>query len=298
MSIKFKKSTAPSELRFAGKTHTASGTVPIAAGTAQQKWTDTVKILHPGLRIAYRERPNVKYPTVPQTELLLNAASSAREIMRTAVREMDRVVFFRRPEGQAFTNIMNYHFGLAAGPKNGTLVGNVVDKAISARDIFKKDRRWALNKIREGLLSISFHLNTGMYLIDIDNDLRASKSGMAGTSNDREEGYCTWADWAGLEKGMLSSWRNGEIHLAFEMMHKNGYSAQHVARVVIHEGAHKFLGVTDKKYCHESGYDALNFTEAIDNADSYAWAALSLNAGFLLLGKDSHDNTPFVGNVA
>ena len=298
MSITFKKSTSPSELRFAGKTHAPSGTVPIAAGTAQRKWTDTVKVLSPGLAIAYRERPNVIYPTDAQRELLLNAASAAREIMRTAVRELDRVVFFRRSEGQVFTNIMNYHFGLAANRANGTLVGNVVDKSISARDLGKKDRRWALNKVREGLLSISFHLNTGMYLIDIDNTLRTLKSGMVGTSNAGEEGYCTWADWGGFDKGMLSAWRNGEIHLGFEMMHSQGYSAQHVARVIIHEAAHKYLGVTDKKYCWQAGYDALNFLDAADNADSYAWAALSLNIGFLLRGVDSHDNKAFAGTIA
>jgi hypothetical protein len=296
MSIKFKKSTG-GELRFAGKAD-STGAIPIAAGTKQQKWTDTIKILSPGLMIGYRERPGEKYPTTAQRELLLNAASSAREIMRTAVRELDRVVFFRRPEGQAFTNIMNYHFGLARGRSPGLPATNVVDKPFSLGDLGKTDRRWALNKIREGMLSISFHLNTGMYLIDIDNSRRALKSGMVGTSDAYEEGYATWAGWGGLDKGVLSAWRNGEIHVAIEMMHRDGYSAEHFARVIIHEAAHKYLGVTDKLYCWQGGYDALPFSDCIDNADSYAWAALSLNTGFLLRGIDSHDNKAYPGNIA
>ncbi|KPF49546.1 hypothetical protein IP87_18165 [beta proteobacterium AAP121] len=296
MSIKFKKSTG-GELKFAGKAD-STGTVHFPAGTKQQKWTDTIKILSPGLMIGYRERPGEKYPTTAQRELLLNAASSAREIMRTAVREMDRVVFFRRPEGQAFTNIMNYHFGLATGRSPGLPATNVVDKSFSLGDLGKTDRRWALNKIRQGMLSISFHLNTGMYLIDIDNSRRTLKSGVAGTPGANEEGYATWADFGGFDKGALSAWRNGEIHVAFEMMHSGGYSAEHVARVIIHEAAHKYLGVTDKLYCWQGGYDALPFTDCIDNADSYAWAALSLNMGFLLRGIDSHDNKAYPGNIA
>jgi hypothetical protein len=245
-------------------------------------------------------------------ERLLGAAEAARTIMRKAVREMDRVVFFRRSEGQDFTNIMNFHFGLAAGRPPGLPTSNVVDKPFSDRDIAATDRRWALNKIRERMLSISFHLNTGMYLIDCDNDFRDVKSGGIGDSQiDRtqtwagtggrtmmsmEEGYCTWARCAqpgeltGLEKGLLSAWKNGEIHVAFNAMHECGYSYEAIARVIIHEVAHKYLGVSDRLYAHQGGYDALNFPACIDNADSFAWAALSLHAGHLIKGIDSHDD--------
>lgn len=282
-------------------------------GTQRQNWTNRKEILSPGLMIAYRDRGagNV-YPTQPVRDRLLGAAEAARTIMRKAVREMDRVVFFRRNEGQAFTNVMNFHFGLAAGRSPGVPASNVVDKSFSARDIGATDRRWALNKIREGMLSISFHLNTGMYLIDCDNDWRDVKSGTAGTSNidrtatgvgtggrmlmDMEEGYCTWARYAqpgeltGLEKGLLSAWKNGEIHIAFNAMHDCGYSYDAIARVIIHEAAHKYLGVSDRLYAHAGGYDALSFAACIDNADSFAWAALSLHAGHLIKGTDSHDD--------
>jgi hypothetical protein len=298
MALTFTKgaSTAPS--KFIQK---ADGTQVLPAGTVQQKWTDTKSILSPGLMIAYKNRPG--YPSQPQKELLLAAASATRTIMLKAVRELDRVVFLRRPEGQVFTNIMNYHFGLAAGRAAGLPSSNVVDKPFGMKDIGATDRRWALNKIREGMLSLSFHLNTGMYLIDCDNEHRTIKSGafkgVAGTLvPEGEEGYCTWSSWSGLDSGLLSAWRNGEIHVAFKNMHESGYSAKHYARVIIHEAAHKYLGVTDVKYAHQQAeYTALGFSDCLNNADSYAWAALSLEAGFLLRGVDSHDNKGYPGNI-
>ena len=291
MAITFKKVHGNADSKFIKK---ADGTQVLPDGTKQEKWTDTIKVLSPGLAISYRARPG--YPTDGQLEAVLAAASSARTIMRKAVREMDRVVFFRRPEGKDFSNIMNCHFGLADDRNNGTLVSNIVDKSLSARDIGKKDRRWALNKVREGMLSISFHLNTGMYLIDCDNAARTVKSGAfkgaAGTvSKMTEEGYCTWASWAGLDSGLLSAWRNGEIHVGFKLLHDGGYSPEHYARVIIHEAAHKYLGVTDVKYAHEkTDYRRLAFHRCIDNADSFAWAALSLHAGHLIHGRHSKDS--------
>ena len=292
MGLTINKGASTAESKFIKK---ADGTQVLPDGTLQEKWTDTKELLSPGLMISYKRRPG--YPSTAQKELLLSAASASRRIMLKAVREMDRVVFFRRPEGQAFTNIMNYHFGLAAGRSPGMPSTNVVDKPFGLRDLGATDRRWALNKIREGMLSISFHINTGVYLIDCDNAARTVKSGAfkgaAGTmSGPGEEGYCTWASWAGFDKGLLSSWRNGEIHVAFKNMHDGGYSADLYARVVIHEGAHKYLGVADQKYAHQvADYTALSFMDCINNADSYAWAALSLDAGHLIYGENSHDST-------
>ncbi len=285
----------------------------VLPGTTHENWTDRKEILNPGLMIGYRSRVQATtnpqgqpwnkpelYPPRDVRERIVGAASAARTIMRKTVREIDEVVLFRRKEGQAFTNIMNYHFGLAANRPPGLPDSNVVDKSFEFRDLGKTDRRWALNKIREGMLSISFHLNTGMYLIDCDNAFRNSKSGVSGqTSGANEEGYCTWASTAGLDKGVLSGWKNGEIHVAFQMMHDQGYSYTHFARVIIHEAAHKYLGVDDKKYCHQlPDYAQLPFSACIDNADSYAWAALSLHAGHLIDGTHSKDTTVHVGNVA
>ena len=299
MGLTFTKgvSTAPSKF-----IKNVDGSNALPDGTVQKKWTDTKELLSPGLMIGYKHRPG--YPSAGQKELLLAAASATRTIMLKAVREMDRVVFFRRPEGQAFTNIMNYHFGLAAAGRAAGLPNtNVVDKPFGMRDIGATDRRWALNKVREGMLSISFHLNTGMYLIDCDNAQRTLQSGFvtgaAGTLvGAGTEGYCTWAGYGGFDTGLLSAWRNGEIHVAFKTMHDAGYSAKHFARVIIHEAAHKYLGVGDENYAHqEAGYTAMGFQTCLNNADSFAWAALSLEAGFLLRGVNSQDNKGYPGNI-
>src|SRR5690242_17642877 len=109
--------------------------------------------------IAYSDLNGTRrnYPTAAQKNLLLNGAAAARRMMRAAVWKMDRVVFFRRPEGEPFTSIMNYHFGLAANRRNPMLADNVVDKPLSRAAMGQKDRRSMLNKVRMGMLSISFH---------------------------------------------------------------------------------------------------------------------------------------------
>src|SRR3954470_20228586 len=87
--------------------------------------------------------------------------------MRAAVAKFDKVVFFRRPEGEPFTSIVNYHFALDAA-RSGSLGNNVVDAPMSLKSMSENNRRTVLNKIRMGMLSVSCHLNTGVYLIDID----------------------------------------------------------------------------------------------------------------------------------
>lgn len=290
------------------------------------KHTNRVKVLSPGLTISWSDLGGTRlnYPTAGQKELLLNAASKAREIMRTAVRDMDRVVFFRRPEGQPFTSIMNYHFGLSAARAAG-LASNVVDKKFAFSDIGSNDRRSILNKIRMGMLSISFHLNTGVYIIDNDNDERTIKSGVGGGVKGQtsvvnkdatgavlgfEEGYISHKGCTSFQNrfvrddgseifetkgrphaGVFSAYKNGEIHMSFKYLHEQGYTAEDAARVLIHEAAHKYWAVADHAYAHQqAAYRSLTHEEAIDNADSYAWAALSLNAGGLIWGHYSQGN--------
>jgi hypothetical protein len=261
-------------------------------------YTNKVKILSPLLAIAYSDNKGTRtnYPTKAQTDLLLNGAAAARRIMRTAVAEMDRVVYLRRPEGEPFTSIMNYHFGLAANRLNPMLKSNVVDKSFGLKAVAQKDRRWILNKVRMGMLSISFHLNTGVYLIDVDIGVRNIIGGVADTPGAGEEGYVVGgANNPATGKftphcGLLSGFRNGEIHVAFAFMQQNGYTAEAVARVIIHEASHKYWGVADYFYAHQTaGYRNLNCVEAVDNADSFAWAAVSLDQGALVHGTDSND---------
>lgn len=290
------------------------------------KHTNRVKVLSPCLTISWSDLDGTRtnYPTQGQKTLLLNAAASAREIMRTAVRDMDRVVFFRRPEGQPFTSIMNYHFGLSAA-RAATLAGNKVDKKFEFKDVGTNDRRSILNKIRMGMLSISFHLNTGVYIIDNDNDERTIKAGagggvkgqtsavhkdVAGNVQGFEEGYISHKGSTTFQNrfvqadgtqvfetkgrphaGVFSAYKNGEIHLSFKYLHSEGYTAEDAARVLIHEAAHKYWAVADHAYAHQqAAYRSLTHEEALDNADSYAWAALSLNAGGLIWGHYSQGN--------
>jgi hypothetical protein len=251
--------------------------------------TNRIRVLSPLLTIAYSDQNKTRhdYPPTAVRNMLLNGAEKARSIMRDAVLEMDRVVFLRRPEGQPFTSIMNYHMGLAANRVNPMLKSNTVDKPFEFKDLNKKDRRWVLNKVRMGMLSVSAHLNTGVYLIDSDNAVRTIAGGKqvgAGVSPANEEGYV----FTGVS-GLLSGIMNGEIHAAFTIMQQSGYTSTAVARVIIHEAFHKYWAVADHKYAHEAGYTSLDCEDAIDNADSFAWAAVSLSAGALILGANSND---------
>lgn len=256
--------------------------------------TNKVKVLSPLLAIAYSDLNGTRanYPTTAQKNLLLNGAAAARRIMRSAVTEMDRVVYLRRPEGQPFTSIMNYHFGLAANRLNPMLKSNVVDKSISLKAIVQKDRRTILNKARMGMLSVSFHLNTGVYLIDIDAGVRtiAAGSPVAATFFDNtDEGYVRGGPTQ-PHTGLLSGFRNGEIHISFAKMQADGYTADAVARVIIHEAFHKYWAALDHCYAWNlATYRGLNCEQAVDNADSFAWAAFSLDQGALIEGVDSHD---------
>jgi hypothetical protein len=218
-------------------------------------------------------------------------------------------VFFRRPEGEPFTSIVNYHFGLDAA-RGGTLDNNVIDAPMSLTSLRNNDRRTVLNKIRMGMLSVSFHLNTGVYLIDIDADNRTIHGGnqtnLVDPDNALTHGYIAppkeksvnlfgqkftiLEKGTGMQQGLFSGIRNGEIHINFEKMHTGGYTHQASARVIIHEACHKYWGVHDHLYGWQGGYDNLSIDNLLDNADSYAWAALSIEAGYLIKGNSSRDD--------
>lgn len=270
--------------------------------------TNKVKVLSPLLTIAYSDLGGTRtnYPTTAQKDLLLEGAAAARRIMRKASRELDRVVFFRRPEGEPFTSIVNYHFGLAANRANGMLDSNVVDKPLGLKAISQKDRRSILNKARMGMLSVSFHLNTGCYLIDIDAGNRTIAGGSAVPANffdDSDEGYVAGGkrnarNLVQPHQGLFSGFKNGEMHVAFAMVQADGYSAEAVARVIIHEAFHKYWASVDHCYARElATYRGLNCEDAVENADSFAWAAVSLDQGALIHGVNSHDLHPQVVRV-
>ena len=246
-------------------------------GAGKERYTDKMKFLSTGVLVGFKGRPNgVQYPTDAMVASLQAAAVQARNLVRIANDEMARVVMLRKPESALFTNTMTAHFSLAPGNLGGILTDNQVNKAFSFRAVFVKDRRWVLEKTRQAFLSLSFHLNTGIYMIDMDTANRTVENGVA-----IPLGAATVADGYVFQRtfGVCTcGFANGEIHIDFNDV--PNYSLNSVARLIIHEAAHKYLNVDDKVYAKDAGYPP-TLTDCLDNADSYAWAAVSLGSGTL-----------------
>jgi hypothetical protein len=142
--------------------------------------------LSPGVLIAYKAR--VGYPPLGDKTSVNAAAIQARNIVRIANDELAKVVILRKDESAVFSSIMERHFNLKANgdTAGGWLEDNIINKPFKLGSIFKRDRRWVLEQIRQKMLSLSFHLNTGVYLIDMDNSQRTVDGGStvaAGTAN-------------------------------------------------------------------------------------------------------------------
>jgi hypothetical protein len=67
------------------------------------------------------------------------------------------------------------------------------------------------------------------------------------------------------------------IHVNFANLKQSAVSSQlTVARTIIHEGTHKFCDTEDHSYRYDTSYKTLTKAQALDNADSYAYAAVSI----------------------
>jgi hypothetical protein len=256
-------------------------------------YTDRMEFVSVGTLIGYKDHPGSTYPTPAMKAAVVAGANLARKVIRKANDELAAVVMLRRKESALFQSVMNTHFGLIAGDTSGGyLANNVVDKKFSLKAVFEKDRRWVLEKIREKMLSLSFHLNTGVYLIDVDASRRDLRSGAVtnpAAANPNEEAYVTYekgttdpntwrtTSWKGMATDAFSGFKNGEIHISLQKLQP--YSALSYARVIIHEAAHKYLGVVDNAYAHQAAYSTLSLVDCLNNADSIAWAAVSLYSG-------------------
>lgn len=270
----------------------------------RRSFTDHMELLSVGTLIGYKNYPGLGYPPRAMKAAIAAGASKAREVIREANDRLAAVVIMRKKESQNFQDVMDKHFGLIAGDTSGGfLTDNVVNKSFSLRAINQRDRRWALEKIRKKMLSLSFHLNTGVYLIDIDAQRRDIRSGAVADptqASPNEEAFVSYekgtqdptswrtTTWKGMATDALSGYKNGEIHISFQKMQP--YSALSYARVIIHEAAHKYLGVKDHAYAHEATYPALSLTDCLDNADSIAWAAISLYCDDLKMADPSDPN--------
>ena len=258
--------------------------LPRFGSNGPHRYTDTNEFLSPGVLLAYKARAG--HPTMAMKTTIQNAAVQARNIVRIANDEMAKVVIMRRNESATFTATMERHFNLKANgdTAGGWLEDNVIDKPFKLGAIFKKDRRWVLEQIRQKMLSLSFHLNTGVYLIEIDAAGRNVDGGQlvpAGTAEtDTTRGYVyRWGAGA-----PICGFRNGEIHIAFEKFPTHSLNSG--ARIIIHEAAHKYLDVKDTYYAWHPNYPP-SLRECLeDNADSFAWAAVSLATGAVRMASD------------
>ena len=69
----------------------------------------------------------------------------------------------------------------------------------------------------------------------------------------------------------------GSIHINFaSLLHGEQYRKLQVARTIIHEASHKFCDTRDIAYSFHDGYKSMTRPQALLNADSYAYAAVSL----------------------
>jgi hypothetical protein len=262
-------------------------------GQGKERHTDTNEFLSAGVLIAYRARPGQVYPTQQMKDKIQAAAVQARNIVRIANDMVAKVVLLRRPESKLFIDTMAKHFGLVEGDlAGGLLKDNEVDKPFSPKAVFVHDRRWILEKIRQKLLSLSFHLNTGVYLIDQDNSNRDIWSGVKDPAN-----LGLHNDWVGYVHprgpqsgvgGLICGFRNGEIHISFEDF--LAFSLNTNATIIIHEACHKFVGAMGDIYGNNPLYPpALQHKGgALENADSIAWTAVSLATGAVRM--DTHDS--------
>jgi hypothetical protein len=264
-------------------------------------FTDHMEVLSPQLVIGYKKYPAAtNYPSDAMKASALEGTRLAARVMRQVNDEFAGILMLRRKESALMKQVLAAHFHLIEGDTaGGTLKDNVANKKFSARAIFEKDRRWVLERIRQNMLSLSFHLNTGVYLIDTDPYHRDIESGKVSTplavgTQISTEAFVsptkikfdpnTWrVTRAKYYSDTHSGFRNGEIHVSLELL--KDYSALSYARIIIHEATHKYFNTDDEAYAHENTYAGLSLAETLNNADSYAWAAVSLYAGAVKMGS-------------
>lgn len=102
-------------------------------------------------------------------------------------------------------------------------------------------------------------------------------------------GYCGSNRWCGYAWATQWFGGRGSIQLCFDnRLNQCSFirlSPQSQAATIIHETAHRHVGIHDKAYVWENStntsrdYGKLTSKQAVDNADSYAWFCVDLSAG-------------------
>jgi len=82
--------------------------------------------------------------------------------------------------------------------------------------------------------------------------------------------------------------QRGSIHVNFQQLLKpeKQVNALRVARTIIHEASHKVCNTQDHAYATQPGYRILMDHQALWNADSYAYTAVSLYKDVCFLTDD------------
>jgi hypothetical protein len=237
-------------------------------------------------------------PDADTKKKLIVASGVACNVMLRTVWAIDKVCLFHTDESKVTTEVLDKHFCF----QNRT-------KVLSTRDskqklVNAKDRRKWLGEIRKNMLSISFHLNTGMYLLDTDAGFRtivgdneidamdqawseeevydASGNVVADPSDPTQPLMQSKTNVAGkrvLSKNIeayANTGTSGPVHVSFELA--KTYSPVQFARLIIHEASHTYCGTSDVRYAHASDYYTQKPEDMMWNADSYGYAACSIAA--------------------
>jgi hypothetical protein len=86
---------------------------------------------------------------------------------------------------------------------------------------------------------------------------------------------------------IVSKW--GDIHLNFGYLSSSRalYNRdEFIGLLLIHEASHRFALTADFAYTYEAGYAQLSTSQSLNNADSVAWACVSLSKGGLIKDPD------------
>lgn len=85
----------------------------------------------------------------------------------------------------------------------------------------------------------------------------------------------------------------GSIHINFAtLLTGDQHRPLQVARTIIHEASHKFCDMRDIAYSFEDGYRTLTRAQAMLNADSYAYAAVSLYKDHVFADSRAMEQSP------
>lgn len=167
---------------------------------------------------------------------------------------------------------------------------SAVGKAHS--EIWAKKNDLPYKSIVDQVLTTHFQGATDpFYLEIICTLLRLTERGISSDLNvsdiagrDNSEGSVNFK--AGYVKGAPRA--QGSIHLAFDLT--STYSETALARIIAHEATHKFADTEDHAYMHEfTKFAAMTQAQACDNADSYAYAAISILRNRLITWQTMRD---------